>query len=56
MDVEKAAGSFKVLQPEETALGRDTSPRYRHSLLFIEARLQLRPAATDGWDSSNSRP
>ena len=29
VDVKKAAGSFKVLQPEETALGSDTSPRYR---------------------------
>jgi len=39
VDVEKAAGSFKVLQPEETALVSDPSPRYRDSLLFIEAQL-----------------
>jgi len=46
VDVEKAAGSFKVLQPEETALVSDPSPRYRDSLLFIEAHLR-RSVPTD---------
>ena len=39
VEVEKAAGSFKVLQPEATELVRDHSPHYRDSLLFIEAHL-----------------
>lgn len=38
--VEKAAGSFKVLQPEDTALVSDPSPLYRDSLLFLEAHLR----------------
>ena len=46
VDVEKAAGSFKVLQPEETALVSDPSPQYRDSLLFIEAHLR-RSVPTD---------
>ena len=37
VEVEKAAGSFKVLMPEDTALVSDPSPRYRNSLLFLEA-------------------
>ena len=40
VDVEKAAGSFKVLQPEATELVSDPSPQYRDSLLFIEAHLR----------------
>ncbi|MFM8276166.1 MAG: DEAD/DEAH box helicase, partial [Cyanobium sp.] len=44
--VEKAAGSFKVLQPEDTALVSDPSPRYRDSLLFLEAHLR-RSVPTD---------
>ena len=40
VDVEKAAGSFKVLQPEATELVCDPSPQYRDSLLFIEAHLR----------------
>ena len=40
VDVETAAGSFKVLQPEETDLVSDPSPLYRDSLLFIEAHLR----------------
>ena len=44
--VEQAAGSFKVLQPEETALVADPSPQYRDSLLFIEAHLR-RTVPTD---------
>jgi len=46
VEVEKAAGSFKVLQPEDTALVSDPSPRYRDSLLFIEAHLR-RSVPTD---------
>ena len=46
VEVETAAGSFKVLQPEETALVSDPSPRYRDSLLFIEAHLR-RSVPTD---------
>lgn len=44
--VEQAAGSFKVLQPEDTALVSDPSPRYRDSLLFLEAHLR-RTVPTD---------
>ena len=44
--VEQAAGRFKVLQPEETALVADPSPQYRDSLLFIEAHLR-RTVPTD---------
>ena len=40
VEVEKAAGSFKVLQPEDTELVSDPSPRYRDSLLFLEAHLR----------------
>jgi len=47
VEVEKAAGSFKVLQPEDTALVGDTSPQYRDSLLFLEAHLR-RSVPTDG--------
>ena len=46
VEVEKAAGSFKVLQPEETELVQDHSPHYRDSLLFIEAHLR-RTVPTD---------
>ena len=46
VEVEKAAGSFKVLQPEDTELVCDPSPRYRDSLLFIEAHLR-RSVPTD---------
>jgi hypothetical protein len=46
VEVEKAAGSFKVLQPEDTALVSDPSPRYRDSLLLIEAHLR-RSVPTD---------
>ena len=46
VEVEKAAGSFKVLQPEETALVADPSPQYRDSLLFLEAHLR-RTVPTD---------
>jgi superfamily II DNA or RNA helicase len=46
VEVEKAAGSFKVLQPEDTDLVCDPSPRYRDSLLFIEAHLR-RSVPTD---------
>ncbi|MFN9610744.1 MAG: SNF2-related protein [bacterium] len=46
VEVEKAAGSFKVLQPEDTALVSDRSPRYRDSLLFLEAHLR-RSVPTD---------
>jgi len=46
VEVEQAAGSFKVLQPEDTALVSDPSPRYRDSLLFIEAHLR-RSVPTD---------
>lgn len=46
VDVEKAAGSFKVLQPEDTELVQDYSPHYRDSLLFIEAHLR-RTVPTD---------
>jgi len=46
VEVEKAAGSFKVLQPEDTALVPDHSPRYRDSLLFLEAHLR-RSVPTD---------
>ena len=46
VEVEKAAGSFKVLQPEDTALVSDPSPRYRDSLLFLEAHLR-RSVPTD---------
>ncbi|QPN61971.1 DEAD/DEAH box helicase [Synechococcus sp. CBW1004] len=46
VEVERAAGSFKVLQPEDTALVSDPSPRYRDSLLFLEAHLR-RSVPTD---------
>jgi hypothetical protein len=46
VEVEKAAGSFKVLQPQDTALVKDPSPRYRDSLLFLEAHLR-RSVSTD---------
>jgi len=46
VEVEKAAGSFKVLQPEDTALVSDPSPLYRDSLLFLEAHLR-RTVPTD---------
>ena len=46
VEVEKAAGSFKVLQPEDTELVQDHSPHYRDSLLFIEAHLR-RTVPTD---------
>lgn len=46
VEVERAAGSFKVLQPEDTALVPDHSPRYRDSLLFLEAHLR-RSVPTD---------
>ena len=46
VELEKAAGSFKVLQPEETDLVPDPSPRYRDSLLFLEAHLR-RSVPTD---------
>ena len=40
VEVEQAAASFKVLQPEDTELKPDPSPRYRDSLLFLEAHLR----------------
>ncbi len=46
VEVEQAAGSFKVLQPEDTELVSDPSPLYRDSLLFIEAHLR-RTVPTD---------
>ena len=46
VEVEKAAGSFKVLQPEDTELVADLSPQYRDSLLFVEAHLR-RTVPTD---------
>jgi len=46
VEVERAAGSFKVLQPEDTALVSDPSPQYRDSLLFLEAHLR-RSVPTD---------
>ena len=46
VEVEKAAGSFKVLQPEDTELVQDHSPHYRDSLLLIEAHLR-RSVPTD---------
>ena len=46
VDVEKAANSFKVLQPQDTELVEDRSPHYRDSLLFIEAHLR-RTVPTD---------
>ena len=46
VEVERAAGSFKVLQPEDTELVCDPSPRSRDSLLFIEALLR-RSVPTD---------
>ena len=46
VEVEKAAGSFKVLQPKDTELVQDHSPHYRDSLLFIEAHLR-RSVPTD---------
>ncbi len=46
VDVEKASGSFKVLQPEKTELVQDNSPQYRDSLLFIESHLR-RTVPTD---------
>ena len=46
VEVEQAAGSFKVLQPEDTELVADPSPLYRDSLLFIEAHLR-RTVPTD---------
>ena len=47
VEVEKAAGSFKVLQSEDTDLEGGPSPHYRDSLLFIEAHLR-RSVPTDG--------
>ena len=47
VDVEKAAGGFKVLQPELTELVQDDSPQFRDSLLFIESHLR-RTVPTDG--------
>ena len=47
VDVEKAAGGFKVLQPELTDLVKDNSPQFRDSLLFIESYLR-RTVPTDG--------
>ena len=46
VQVEQAAGGFKVLQPEETDLVSDSSPQYRDSLLFLEAHLR-RTVPTD---------
>ena len=46
VDVEKAAGGFKVLQPELTELVQDNSPQFRDSLLFIESHLR-RTVPTD---------
>ncbi|MCT0210295.1 MAG: helicase [Cyanobium sp.] len=46
VEVEQAAGSFKVLQPEDTELVADPSPQYRDSLLFLEAHLR-RTVPTD---------
>ena len=46
VEVEKAADSFKVLQPEDTELVQDPSPHYRDSLLVIEAHLR-RTVPTD---------
>jgi hypothetical protein len=46
VEVERAAGGFKVLQPEDTDLVCDPSPQYRDSLLFIEAHLR-RSVPTD---------
>ncbi len=46
VEVERAAGSFKVLHPQDTTLVCDPSPRYRDSLLFIEAHLR-RSVPTD---------
>ena len=47
VDVEMAAGGFKVLQPELTELVQDNSPQFRDSLLFIESHLR-RTVPTDG--------
>jgi hypothetical protein len=47
VEVEQAAGSFKVLQPEHTELVTDPSPQYRDSLLFLEAH-RRRTVPTDG--------
>ncbi len=47
VDVEKAAGGFKVLQPEFTELVQDNSPQFRDSLLFMESHLR-RTVPTDG--------
>ena len=46
VEVEQAAGSFKVLQPQDTELVADHSPQYRDSLLFLEAHLR-RTVPTD---------
>ena len=46
VEVETAAGSFRVLDPRETQLVSDPSPRYRDSLLFLEAHLR-RTVPTD---------
>lgn len=46
VEVEKAAGSFKVLQPENTELVQDHSPHYRDNLLFIKTHLR-RSVPTD---------
>ena len=46
VDVEKAAGGLKVLQPEFTELVQDNSPQFRDSLLFIESHLR-RTVPTD---------
>ena len=37
VEVEKAAGSFKVLQPEATELVRDHSPHYRGQPAFYRS-------------------
>ncbi len=47
VDVEIAAGGFKVLQPELTELVQDDSPQFRDSLLFIESHLR-RTVPIDG--------
>lgn len=47
VDLEMAAGGFKVLQPELTELVKDNSPQFRDSLLFIESHLR-RTVPTDG--------
>ncbi len=54
VDVEIAAGGFKVLQPELTELVQDNSPQFRDSLLFIESHLR-RTVPTDGAISVGDR-